>query len=641
MKNVITLILTILTVKLFAQKIDAPVVSEWKSPKNLTSDYRYNSASIYLMNGSLIPDLFSGSTLTKNERKKYKLKANDYAKYIFLSVEIQHPKSKEVLTIPLYLLDATNKSNTQFSSSNMGRVLDEIKDEDLDFKPLDATGKIKAIKGNSTNEIVVQSFEIATSLFKTAIALKEGPFGANEILQNVQKGAEHFNKMAQEKVVTNEFKIPIIKESDIYKYEIFSVTVHQIKWDFHAKEGDLLAGIKEKEQTLEQILNILNDNKNPYLVVVRYKSFYTLPKDYIKRVEIDQNYLNTRQTKLIEFTGMKKELEASLLENLKEAISMKKDFNVYNRDKEINQINFDVVSRIMNSYYIIMESYQNQISKNTNDQERKKYFEDNYQEAYRVLFNKFEEYINGDLKAAKEIVDKFLTLSQADFSKMSESDLCSSLQSMEYYRDIVQKQQNSNKSVAQIKSSKFYIKYNELIAKLENTLYQKAFNLEKAKTNDEKVTFLSGQMQQYPCCVICREQANLVITKINKDNDDARSAELQKLQKDYLITLKCWDDISKIIQSNIQTRYPISEREQLSSIDKKIFQEIEKQHQDIISSSNDYLSINDIQVSNLNSTELISTLNRYLTTKRTVSKSIDILIGHKLFSDTESQCTKQ
>lgn len=639
MKNITILFMTLLTIKSFGQEIDAPIISEWKNPKNLTSDYRYNSASIYLVNGSLLPDLFSGATLTKDERKKHKLKAADYAKYIFLSVEIQHPKSKDILTIPLYLLDATNKSNTQFSSSNMGRILDEIKDEDLNFKPLDATGKIKAIKGNSTNEIVAKSFEIATSLFKTALALKEGPFGANEILQNVQKGAEYFNKMGQDKVVTNEFKIPIIKESDIYKYEIYSVSVHQIRWDFSTKEEDLLSAIKDKEQTSEQILNSLND-KNPYLVVVRYKSYYTLPKGYIKNVEIDQNYLNTRQTKLIEFTGMKKELESSLLENLKEAISMKKDFNVYSRDKEINQINFDVISRLMNSYFIIMESYQNEISKNNSDSDGKKYFEDNYQEAYRVLFNKFEEYINGDLKSVKDIVDKYLTLSKTDLSKMSESDLCSNLQSMEYYRDIVQKQQNSNKSVVQIKSSKFYTKYNELISKLENALYQKAFHLEKAKTNDEKISFLNTQMVQYPCCVICREQANLVITKINKDNDDARRAELQKLQKEYLITLKCWDDISKIIQSNIQLKYPASEREQLSSIDKKIFQEIEKQHQDIISSSNDYLSINDIQVSNLNSTELINQLNKYLTIKRTVSKSIGILVGHKLISDTESQCSK-
>lgn len=640
MRYILLSLFFLFTTNSFSQKIDAADIAEWKNPKKLSSDYHYNSASIYLVNGSLLPDLFSGATLTKSERKKHNLRAKDYAKAVFLSVEMAHPKNKETLTIPLYLLDVTNKNNQQFSSANMGRVLDEIKDEDLNFKPLYATGKIKAIKGNSTDEFMAQSFEIATALFRTALVLKEGPLGTNEILQNVQKGAEYFNKIAQNKTISNEFKIPIIKESDVYKYEIYSVSVHQIKWDFEENEGDVLAEIKDKEQSIEQILELLSKNKKPYLVLARYKSYYTLPKDYIKSVEIDQNYVNTRQTKLIEFSGMKKELEATLLENLKEAITMKKDFQVYSREKEINQTNYDAISRLMNSYYIIMERYKEEISKNESDSQRKAYFEENYQEAYGVLFSKLEEYINSDLKSAKNIVDKYLELSKKDFSKMNESDLCSNLQSMEYYRDIIQKQQNSNKSIIQITNSKFYPKYSELVTKIENSLYTKSFDLDKFSSNDEKINYLNSQMLQFPCCAICKEKANLIITKINNDNDNARKGELLKLQREYLNTLKCWEEISKIVFFNMQQKFPITEREQLSSIDQKIFQGIEKQYQNIMSSSNNYLSINDIDISNLTSKQLINNLNKYIIIKRTVSQSIEILVNQKLINEKDCECSK-
>ena len=72
--------------------------------------------------------------------------------------------------------------------------------------------------------------------------------GAKEILETVKQGGEYFNKIAQDKTVTNEFKIPIIKASDFYKYALSSVSVHQIKWDFQARTQDLLGDIKDKEQ---------------------------------------------------------------------------------------------------------------------------------------------------------------------------------------------------------------------------------------------------------------------------------------------------------------------------------------------------------------------------------------------------------
>ena len=320
---------------------------------------------------------------------------------------------------------------------------------------------------------------------------------------------------------------------------------------------------------------------------------------------------------------------------------MKKDYLVFSRDKEINQTNYDVISRLINSYFVIKESHINEIEKHTINEERKKYFESNYQEAYRSLFNKLDEYVNSDLKSARNLVDKYFELIKTDLSKISESDLCSNLQSLEYYRDIVQKQQNSNKSITQIAGSKFYPKYNDLLKKIENALFDKAFNIDKLSSNDEKVSFLNVQMETYPCCLICKEKANLIVTKINKDNDNVRKEQLLRLQKEYLVTLKCWDDISKTITSNINTKYPATDRDVLSAIDKKIFQEIETQHQNIISSSNDYLSINDVQTANINSADLINELNKYLIIKRTVSQSISVLLKYNLMDEASIQCNKE
>jgi len=140
-----------------AQRIDAPVISEWKSLKKLSQDYKLNSVSVLLLNGNLLPDLFSGEFLTRRERRRNDLHSNDYAKYLYLSLDVPTPnKDNEILHFPLYLIDARNKESKLFSTNEYGRVVDEIKDEELDYKPLDATGVITAIKGNSANELTAE-----------------------------------------------------------------------------------------------------------------------------------------------------------------------------------------------------------------------------------------------------------------------------------------------------------------------------------------------------------------------------------------------------------------------------------------------------------------------------------------------------
>lgn len=626
---------------LYSQNIDAPVISEWKNPKKLDPEYKYNSASVYLVNGVLLSDLFTGVTLTKEERRKYKLKADDYPKYIYLSLEMMHPKNnQQLLTLPLYLLDATNKGNQLFSAPSVGKVLDEIKDVELDYKPLNATGIIKAIKGNSTNDFVSQTFEISTSLFKTALALKDGPLGANEILTNVQKGGEFFSKIAKDKQVTSDFTIPIIKESDYYKYELNSVSVHQIKWDFKTKAGDALVDIKDKEQKLDEILSKL-DNLSPYLIVVRYKSFYSIPVGDINNVEIEQAYLDKRGKNLVEFSGMKKDVEETLLESLKEAISIRKDFAVFARDREVNQFNYEVINRIINSYYEIKQNYSNELLKQISDSPRKLYFESNYQEVYRVLFSKLDEFLKDDLTNAKSIVNKYFELRSQDFSRQSEQDLCGYLQQLDYYRGMIQKQKNDNKSITQILNSNFYPKYGDLVSKIENTLYNKAFAITSSVSNEGKVTFLNKQMSNYSCCEECKVKANLLITQVEKDNDIARRDQLSKLKTEYLISLGCWDNISVAARDSLNHQYPKNEVERLSPIKKKLYEELEKQYQNIISASNEYLQLGDLNVESLSSGDLISKLNTYSLIRKKVHQSVNYLMSSKLIDSKVGDCYKE
>ena len=215
MKKVITFIaiaaITLSTAqKTAAQEIDAPEVCTWTADKQaITPDHKYNSISIYLLNAGSIENLYSGKSLPeekdipKEERNRLKelkknLKGGEYAKYIYLSAELEDPKNREVLTFPIYCLDRQDSKRQTFDSREKVPILSKVDDSFLQTE-LSAKGSITAIKGNKNAETLQKIGDITIGLLETALAIKNGPMGAPEILDNLKTGAECFKNMAKNK----------------------------------------------------------------------------------------------------------------------------------------------------------------------------------------------------------------------------------------------------------------------------------------------------------------------------------------------------------------------------------------------------------------------------------------------------------
>lgn len=638
MKNLTLFVLLFfsITINIESQIIDAPPISEWKSNKKLSSDYKYNSVSVYLINGDKLSGLFTGKTLTPKQRRKHKLKKNDYPKYLYLYIEVPNPKNREEkLKIPLYLIDATNKGNILYSGENQGRVLDEITDEELDFKPLNAIGRIKTIKGNSANELAAEALSISHDLFKTALSLSSSPFGVSQVGEIIKTGGSYFDKIAKNKQVINDFNIPIIKDLNFLKYQLVSTSIHQIKWNFKDRIDNPLKDVKDKELTLDQIKSKLSKN-HPYLIVARYKSFYVLPTNYIKTIEINQSYLNKRRDKIINLTGMKRDLENNLLENLKEAISIKKDFQTYKRGKEVNQEDIDAINRIINSYYQIRINYSIELSKLGQNKSRATYFNENYLEVYRVLFNKIDTMLDSDLATSKAVVSKYFELLNINLKRIKENEFCSHLDVLYYYQNLIQIQKNENKSITKITSSSFFPKYQKLLSKLENELFNRVFILKDEKTDNEKTERLTNLMseQNYACCQLCQNNANLIITEIKEKNDNSKKEKLKKMKENYIQLLACWNNVSTLIRDNLNKRYPKEVVLGLNENNKKLYNEYEKHYQNLITDYNNYFEIEQVGIEKLNSEELIGTLNKFNLINQNVKTSINYLVRGKIINQT-------
>ena len=78
-----------------AQFIDAYEIDSWQAQEKPGNDFDLNSAYVYLINSAMLPALYDGSKLSKEERKKVGLKKGDYPQYMYTFLDIQNPQNKE------------------------------------------------------------------------------------------------------------------------------------------------------------------------------------------------------------------------------------------------------------------------------------------------------------------------------------------------------------------------------------------------------------------------------------------------------------------------------------------------------------------------------------------------------------------
>lgn len=620
----------------YAQEIDAPEISNWNNPKKLDPNYTYNSAYVYLVNGPQLAGLFSGETLTPQERRKSKLKEADYPKYLFLSLKIPNPqKDNEVFTLPLYMIDATNKKNVLLSAPSEGMVLDEIKDRDLGYKPLIATGQLVAIKGNSDLEIVSQSLSIAKELFKTAAAITSSPFGIGNVTTAISNGANYFDKVASDKKVTNEFKIPIIPLSQFHKYQLTSVTVHQIKWSFRPPNSDLLAGINGQEKTIDEIKGLLPQD-GPYLIVARFKSQYELPQDWIKGVVVDQSYLDARNGKVMELIGMKRELEIKFLENLKLAIAIKQDYQVFKTSQENNQFNLEALTKIMDSYFQIKSNEHEEAMKLLNDKGRADYFNDSYYTAYSSMFTILEPYLSKDIQNARDVVDAYLDVCEKKISTLSVEEITSSITKLSFYREAVQKYNNENKSILQIAASPFYQKYDNLMKDLEVTLFEKTMGFLTAKlSTEEKIQKLKDLIATYSTFPIYKALATKSINDLENSTIASKRVILNTMKSSCITNVQCWSDVSKLAMANFSRKFPTESISGLEGMEEGLYKKCEKSYQNLVSAGNAYIDMVDLNFEGMTPAQVNDALIKYSILKETIVGAIIILKDAHILEDSE------
>ena len=349
----------------------------------------------------------------------------------------------------------------------------------------------------------------------------------------------------------------------------------------------------------------------PYLVVVWHKSEYSLPNDWKKNAAITRDYYD-RRNKETRFSGWKNDMERHFLGALNNAITIDRSASGYIEDRKGGRTAYDKISEIINAYYNIL-NINNLLKDKFSAPEQKKYYESDYREASASLTEQVRNLLKDDinLESARKTVDWYFDAQNGDLSSMSADKLYETIKHLAYYRNIVK---NNNLSF-----SDFYASYNNLLLKLENTLYDAAFLT--TTSGDPKKQFLTKKVAAYPDCEECRTKANAEIVAINSATNNQLKTRLKDLQNEYIATIKRWNEISHSITDSIK------------NTDISVYQEQVNQRDIIDAMSKDYLEIKNINVHSLASDITKERLNEYLTKRQNVLVALSRLYASKLFDE--------
>lgn len=594
---------------LFAQNIGihAAPVGEWHSQEQFSPEYHYNSVAVYLLNEDKTLELFKPENLTREERKQTGVRNFDVLESLYFSLQLPNPrKDDDMIDFPLYAFDIHNSKSFQVPR-NQGKIIDRITDEELNGRGLEAKAKIEAIKKNQLLEV---AYQISSSVNKI---LSDRIFN-NPGISGVMRKAQAFFEDKYRGKIVSEFTVPILPGNEDFEYRLHSASIYQLKWDFQkvvkTYHGNIWSTLENKTNITEEELKDLPTrsnrfNKKPFLMVVRYKSAYSLPESHKLNVDIAQPYFDKRLYNLQEFRkdGLQYKTEAAFLALLRDAIELKRDCENYRRSKEKGAEENELLLQIAQQNHQLLADYRKELKRIAKTSTDNEYFQENYGVTYYKFFKQIDNILFQDelLKTIGQVPVILAKLDTTDLNRLPTNELYSYLQQLNTYRQIGNK-------VTQIEGDLFY-KIREHINTIESNFGRQVFNVPPIGDKQERVKKLKTLQQQYPLCAHCQHESNDQIALIQQSINDERRTALFDLQNQQLKYRKCFSDVQLKALANLNLRYP--NQDSLSQIEQSLFSGYSEKIKSMETIAEQFQQIEKVSVEKLTPEQLPTTLTKY------------------------------
>lgn len=587
--------------------IHASQVGEWHSHVQLSPEYHYNSVAVYLINEDKILELFNPENLNRAQRKQTGVRSFDALESLYFSLQLPNPqKEGDVIDFPLYAFDIHQSKSFQVPR-NQGKIIDRITDEELNGRGLEATAKIEAIKKNQLLEVAYQISSSVNKILSDRIFQNPGISGV------MRKAQDFFEDKYRGKIVS-EFTIPILPSNEDFEYLLHSASIYQIKWDFQEQvklyKGNMWSDLKDKSIVSEAELRdrpnrLSRFNKHPYLVVIRYKSAYSLPEAHKLNVALSQQYLDNRLFNLQEFRkdGNQYRTEEAFLTLLRDAIDLSQNIDAFRNAKERGKASNELALKIAQQNYDLLNQYQKEVARNEKNTSDSDYFKDNYGVTYYKFFKLIDNLLFQDhqLKSIGEIPIFLADLKDADFNRFTSTDLYNYLVKLAPYRQIAVE-------VNQIEGDLFY-KMRTQVNKIETAFQQLVFNVPPIGDKQERVKKLENLKEQYPLCQQCIEEANSQIVLIQQSIEDEQRSKLYTLQNQQLRYRKCFSDIQLKALQALKKQYPMPDS--LLPLEQGLYSAYIEKVTNMESIAKQFQSIEKVSVEKLSAENLLDTLTKY------------------------------
>ncbi|MCR9288799.1 MAG: hypothetical protein NXI23_15595 [Bacteroidetes bacterium] len=533
--------------------IHAEPVGEWTNSIELSPEYHYNSVAVYLLNEGKLSALFDPENFSSKERKEMGLRKFDEIESLYFSLQIANPiREGDSIVFPLYAFDIKNTKSFSIPR-NQGKIIDKITDEELNGKGLEARARIEVINKNTFLEV---AYQLSSSLNRI---LEDRIFNGPSMLSVIRKARNYFESKYRGKIVS-EFNIPILPGNEDYEYILNSASLYQVKWNFqptlHISGENVWSGLENWETVSEEDLRdkptrLSKLKQHPYLLVLRYKSAYSLPEDHKLNVQISDAYLQKRLYNLTEFKkgGNQYRIEEAFLGLLRDAIDLKRNCEDFRREKEKGNTDNEKMVQVAQQYFDLLKNYEKEVAFNNKEEKRAGYFKDNYEVTYYKFFKLMDNvfFMDEQLKETCRVADYFRESVDQNPKEMNTEALYDYLKKFDSYR-------NMTASLDQVEGELFY-KVRDRIYNYENALFLKNFYV-RNKEKEGKIQELQELKKRFALCELCGKEADSQIAKIQQSIDDEIRSELFALQNRQLKIRSCFNDIRLAALQNLSVRYP-------------------------------------------------------------------------------------
>ncbi len=614
--------------------IHAAPIGDWTSKEQFSPEYHYNSVAVYLLNEDKTLELFKPEHLTKEQRKQTGVRNFDILESLYFSLQLPNPKQEDdMIDFPLYAFDIHNSKSFQVPR-NQGKIIDRITDEELNGRGLEAKAKIEAIKKNQLLEV---AYQISSSINKI---LGDKIFH-NPGISGVMRKAQSFFEDKYRGEIVSEFTIPILPGNEDFEYRLHSASIYQVKWDFQPLvktfKGNMWSDLANQKTVTEAQLKDRPSrssrfNKHPYLVVLRYKSAYSLPEAHKLNVEISQQYLDKRLYNLQEFRkdGHQYQAEEGFLSLLREAIDLKRNCENYTRTRDKGQADDELIIHIAQQHYELQSAYKKEVKRLENTPEQAAYFKDNYEVTYYKFFKLIDNILFQDqqLKEIGQVPSYLATLSKTDLKRITPTALYGYLKELETYRRIAS-------NITQIEGDLFY-KIREQISQIEANFQPQIFNVPPVGDKQKRMEKLTALQKQYPLCQSCQQEASKQINIIQQSIDDERRTALFRLKNKQLKYRKCFGDIQQKAIANLALRYP--NKDSLSKLEIGLYTAYSQKVTQLENIAMEFQQIEKVSIEKLASEKLPLTLQKYEDILSQFNNETCQLLHGELLTKTDLSC---